>query len=69
MKIKKYWVVNAHKYTKTIQKVYYAKNEKKAIDEFYKDSSNWYQNAEYIVDSVKPLEIDLEDVKQDEKLD
>lgn len=65
MKIKKYWVVNAHTYTKTIQKVYYAKNVKKAIDKFYQDSNSWYQSAEYIVDSVKPLEINLE-VKQDE---
>ena len=65
MKIKKYWVVTAHTYTKIIQKVYYAKNVKKAIDEFYQDSSVWYQNSEYIVDSVKPLEINLEEVKNE----
>ena len=66
MKVKKYWVVTATKYTKIIRKVYYAKNIKKAIDKFYKDPSAWYQNTEYVVDSVKPLEINLE-VKQDEK--
>lgn len=65
MKIKKYWVVTAHTYTKIIQKVYCAKNVKKAIDEFYQDSSAWYQNSEYIVDSVKPLEINLEEVKNE----
>lgn len=69
MKIKKYWVVTASTYAITIQRVYCAKNIKKAIDKFYQDSSNWYQKAEYIVESVKPLEINLEDVKQDEKLD
>lgn len=67
MKIKKYWLVTASSYSRKIQRVYYAKNIKKAIDKFYKDSSNLRQNLECVVESVKPLEINLEDAKQNEK--
>lgn len=59
MKVKKYWVVTASSYTRKIQRVYCAKNIKKAIDKFYQDSINLYQNSECIVESVKPLEINL----------
>lgn len=60
MKVKRFWLVTAvsqcnHK----TEKVYYARNEQKAIKAFYGDTSCWYKNKEYIVKSVKPLEINI----------
>lgn len=67
MKVKKYWVVTASTDIRKIQRVYCAKSVKKAIDKFYQDSINLYQNLECIVESVKPLEINL-GVKNNENM-
>ena len=60
MKVKKYWVIMASNWKHTIRKVYCAKSEKRAIDKFYRDLNNFYQSGDYVVESVKPLEINLE---------
>lgn len=68
MKFKDYWLVEAkYKLVKeyiVVNRVVKAKNEQKALEQFYKQEHSYFLEKGYVVSKIVPLQIDEEKVDE-----